>query len=395
MKLLVLNIGSTSFRFSIFDTKQLNLLISGKMENLGTQDSYCIYENAHEKIKFECDISNIREAINLMNQLLLNDSTGIINSISEINAIGHRVIHGGEIFSDSTIVTDKIEKNIEKLIPLMPLHGPNILETIKLCRTSFKNAINIAVFDTSFHKTIPEENYLYAIPTLYYQKYGIRKYGAHGISYSSVLKRYSNIIQKNQEEVNTIICHLGGGCSMCNIKNGKSYDTTMGFTPLSGLIMATRAGSIDPSIITYLIKNCNMTVEEVEQMLNQESGYYGITKEKDAKRIVEESMSGNPKAILLRKMLNLDFKKNLLSMMAINRPESIILTGGMGTKNKEQREMFLDNLEQFNIIVDKEKNNKIFDSEAIISTDESLPIYVIPDNEEKEIATECIKVLRR
>ena len=395
MKLLVLNIGSTSFRFSVFDTKQLNLLMSGKFENLGTPNSYCIYENAHKKIKLKYNISNMYESVNLMNQLLLNDSTGIINSISEIKAIGHRVIHGGEIFTDSTIVNDKVEDSIEKLIPLMPLHGPNIFETIKLCRTSFKNAINIAVFDTSFHKTIPEENYLYAIPTLYYQKYGIRKYGAHGISYSSVLKRYSNIIQKKQEEVNTIICHLGGGCSMCNIKNGKSFDTTMGFTPLAGLIMATRAGSIDPSIITYLIKNCNMTVEEVERMLNQESGYYGITKEKDAKKIVEESFNGNLSAILLRKMINADFKKNLLSMMSINRPESIILTGGMGTKNKEQREMFLEDLEQFNIIIDKEKNNKVFDSEAIISTDKSLPIYVIPDNEEKEIATECVKVLRR
>lgn len=395
MKLLVLNIGSTSFRFSVFDTKQLNLLISGKLENLSTPNGYCIYENAQKKIKFECNISNMYESVNLMNQLLLNDSTGIINSINEISAIGHRVIHGGEIFTDSTIINDKVEDNIEKLIPLMPLHGPNILETIKLCRTSFKNAINIAVFDTSFHKTIPEENYLYAIPTLYYQKYGIRKYGAHGISYSSVLKRYSDIIQKKQEEVNTIICHLGGGCSICNIKNGQSFDTTMGFTPLAGLIMATRAGSIDPSIITYLIKSCNMTVEEVERMLNQESGYYGITKEKDAKKVVEESMSGNPNAILLRKMISIDFKKNLLSMMAVNRPESIILTGGMGTKNKEQREMFLDDLEQFNIIIDKEKNNKIFDSEAIISTEKSLPIYIIPDNEEKEIATECVKVLRR
>ncbi len=395
MKLLVLNIGSTSFRFSIFDMEQLNLLASGKLENLGSQDSYCIYEKSSKKIKFKYNIKNVHEAIDLMNKLLLNNSVGIINSISEINAIGHRVIHGGEIFSDSTIVNNKTENSIEKLIPLMPLHGPNILETIKLCKTSFKNAINIAVFDTSFHKTIPKENYLYAIPTLYYQKYGIRKYGAHGISYSSVLKRYSNIIQKKQEEVNTIICHLGGGCSMCNIKNGKSFDTTMGFTPLAGLIMATRSGSIDPSIVTYLIKNCNMTVEEIEQMLNQKSGYYGIAKEKDAKKIVEESISGNQNAILLRKMLNIDFKKNLLSMMAVNRPESIILTGGMGTKNKEQREMFLDDLKQFNIIIDKEKNNKIFDSEAIISTEESLPIYVIPDNEEKEIASECIKVLRR
>ena len=166
MKLLVLNIGSTSFRFSIFDMEQLNLLASGKLENLGLQNSYCIYETSAKRIRFECNIKNVHEAIDLMNKLLLNNSTGIINSISEINAIGHRVIHGGEIFSDSTIVNNKTEDSIEKLIPLMPLHGPNILETIKLCKTSFKNAINIAVFDTSFHKTIPKENYRYAIPTI-------------------------------------------------------------------------------------------------------------------------------------------------------------------------------------------------------------------------------------
>lgn len=395
MKILVLNIGSTSFRFKLYDINRLDLIASGKMENLSTENSYCIYDNLNGKIKFDYNVSNVSDALSLTNKLILNDATGVIDSIDEIAAIGHRVVHGGNFFKNSTIITNDIENKIEQLIPLMPLHGPRTLETIKLCKLLYKNSINVAVFDTAFHQTIPIENQLYAIPIHYYTKYGVRKYGAHGISYSSVLKRYTEIKQINKDSINTIICHLGGGCSMCNIKNGKSFDTTMGFTPLAGLIMASRSGNIDPSIILYLIKNCNISVEQIEKELNEESGYYGITGETDAKKIVEESLKGNPKAIILRKMANNDFKKNLLGMMSINEPDSIILTGGMGTKNKEQRELFLSDLEHFNIIIDKEKNNKVFDLEAIISTNKSIPIYVIPDDEEKEIATECVKILRR
>lgn len=398
MLVLVINNGSTSSRFSIINPEKKLILAQGGAENIGTSTSYYKYENnMGQKETVPMRIDNCNDALTIMSTYILSNNLGVLNSVKEIDIIGHRVVHGGEKYTTATFIDNGVLKDIERLSLLAPLHNKKAIESIESCQSRFSGIDNIAVFDTAFHSTIPRENYLYAIPKVLYEKYGIRKYGFHGISYSYVLNRYLEIENKKKEDTNVVICHLGGGCSMCSIKNGKSFDTTMGYTPLSGLIMASRSGTVDPAIIPYMMKIYNISINEVLDILNNKSGYLAICDEKDAKAIVERSQMGDSDAILLRKMSNFDFKKHLLSMMAnMEKIDSIIMTGGMSAKNKEQREMFLSDLEQFGIKLDKKKNMEIFDSEAIISAEDSnIPIYVIPTEEEKEIAEQCKTLVKR
>lgn len=398
MKVLVINNGSTSSRFSLIETDTNQVLASGGAENIGTTKSYYKYENYRGyKHKTNIKINTHKEALVFMCSYLFNDNCGVLNDVKDIDVIGHRVVHGGEKYTKATIIDKDVIEDINKLSTMAPLHNANAIDTIMNCQNIFPNIDNIAVFDTSFHLTIPKYNYMYAIPKELYEKYGIRKYGFHGISYSYVLDRYSQIINENKNSINTIICHMGGGCSMCAIKEGLSIDTTMGYTPLSGLIMANRAGTIDPAIVPKIMEIYNISANEVINLLNNQGGYLAIANDKDAKSIVERSQSGDKDAIFLRKMTNQDFKKNLLAMMSnLNRIDSIILTGGMSSKNKEQREMFMSDLSQFGLILDKEKNATIFDTEGLISSNNSkIPIYVIPTNEELEISKQCKKVLER
>lgn len=398
MIFLVINNGSTSLRFSVIDATNNLIMAHGGIECIGTSKSYFKYENYNGiKERIDMNINNCAEALKLINLYIFDKKIGVLNSKENITAIGHRIVHGGEKYKEATIIDEVVLSDISKLSNIIPLHGTKTIESIIECQHNFKNTCNIAVFDTAFHSTIPKENYLYAIPKELYEKYGIRKYGFHGISYNYVLNRYSNIINKNLDSINTIICHLGGGSSICAIKNGKSFDTTMGYTPLSGLIMASRSGNIDPTILPVIMQIYNITANEAIAMLNNLSGYFAICNDKSAKNVVERSEKGDSDAILLRNMLNLDFKRNLLSMIAnLDRIDSIIMTGGIGSKNIEQREMFLSNLEQFGISLDKKKNNNVFAKEDLISnTNSKIPIYVIPTNEELEIANQCKKIMTK
>lgn len=398
MIVLVINNGSTSSRFSIIDPEKNILLATGGAENIGTSSSYYKYENYRgDKEKVKVDIKNYNEALTIMTTYILSNNLGVINSIKDIDVIGHRVVHGGEKYTKATFIDDTVLDDIKKLSILAPLHNMKAVETISNCQSKFEGIDNIAVFDTAFHSTIPKENYLYAIPKELYEKYKIRKYGFHGTSYSYVLNRYVDITQKDKDTTNIVICHLGGGCSMCAVKDGKSFDTTMEYTPLSGLIMASRSGSIDPSVIPYIMKIYNISADEVIDMLNNKSGYLAMCGEKDAKAIVDRSLLNDDDAIFLRRMSNYNFKKHLLSMMAnLENVDSIVMTGGMSAKNREQRELFLSNLNQFGIQVDNEKNKNVFDNEAIISSEKSnIPIYVIPTDEEKEIANQCKKLIKK
>lgn len=398
MIVLVINNGSTSSRFSIIDPEKNILLASGGAENIGTTSSYYKYENYRgDKEKVKVNIKNYDEALTIMMTYILSNNLGVLNSIKDIDVIGHRVVHGGEKYTKATFIDDKVLKDIKDLSVLAPLHNMKAVETISNCQTKFSGIDNIAVFDTAFHSTIPKENYLYAIPKELYEKYKIRKYGFHGTSYSYVLNRYIDITKKEKDKTNVVMCHLGGGCSMCAVKNGKSFDTTMEYTPLSGLIMASRSGSVDPSIIPYIMKIYNITADEVIDMLNNKSGYLAMCGEKDAKAIVDRSMLGDKDTIFLRNMSNYNFKKYLMSMLAnMESVDSIIMTGGMSAKNKEQRELFLSNLNQFGILLDRDKNRDVFDTEAIISSEKSnIPIYVIPTDEEKEIANQCKKLIKK
>ncbi len=397
MKILVINNGSTSARFELFDMSKNITLIKGGSENIGTADSYYKVETK-DGLKYtkNVDIQNYDAAFNLMLRVLSDKTVSGIDSISEIDVIGHRVVHGGQKYTNAVIIDKDVINDIQELSSLAPLHNLSTIATIKSCNKYLGGVKNVAVFDTAFHSTIPKENYLYAIPKKYYEKYGIRKYGFHGISYKYVLDRYSHLNKINKENINSVICHMGGGCSMCTIKNGESFDTTMEFSPLSGLIMASRSGSIDPSIIPYLMDKENITAMEIINILNEKSGYLAICNDKDAKKIVERSEKNDVDAILLRKMINKNFKQNLLAMMSnLERVDSIILTGGMNAKNYQQREMFMGGLENFGVKIDNDTNKKIFDQEAVISTvDSKIPIFVIPTNEELEIANQCKKLIR-
>lgn len=395
MVVLVINNGSSSLKFSIIEMDTNLVLVEGSINNIGSVDSYIKYDT-YKGIaeKTNIVISNHSAALNIMCDYIFDNNIGVLSSVKDIDVIGHRVVHGGEKYTKATIVNDQVLKDIDELSVLAPIHNKVSLNSIIDCQKKFPNTDNVAVFDTSFHTTIPKENFMYAIPKELYEKYKIRKYGFHGISYNYVLERYSNIISKEKNNINTIICHLGGGCSMCAIKDGKSIDTTMEYTPLSGLIMANRSGTVDPSIIPRIMEIYNITSEEVIKILNNQSGYLAIANDKDAKNIVERSKIGDSDSILLRKMADHDFKKNLLSMMSnLNTIDSIIMTGGMGSKNIDQRELFLSNLDYFGLKLDKEKNKSAFNIESIISAkDSKIPIYVIPTNEELEIAKQSQKI---
>lgn len=395
MVVLVINNGSSSFKFSVIETDKNMTLAEGSVSNLGSINScfrYKNYKGYSDKVNIY--VNNYIDAFNIMSNYIFGNSIGVLNSIKDIDVIGHRVVHGGEKYTSATIVTDGVLKDIEDLSILAPVHNKIALKSIIDCQNKFPNIDNVAVFDTSFHSTIPKENYMYAVPKEWYEKYKIRKYGFHGISYSYVLDRYSNISNKEKNTINSIICHLGGGSSICAIKDGKSIDTTMEYTPLSGLIMSNRSGTIDPTIISSVMKIYNISAQEVIDILNNESGYFAIANDKDAKNIVDRSKNGDEDAMFLRKMINHDFKKNLLSMMSnLSHIDSIIMTGGIGTKNKDQRQLLLSDLEYFGLKLDKEKNKEIYDVESIISSNDSkIPIYVIPTNEELEIAKQCLKI---
>lgn len=395
MVVLVINNGNSSLKFSVIEIDTNLVFAEGSINNIGSIDSYIKYKNykgINEKTNIMVNNHNI--ALCVMCDYIFDKNIGVLNSAKDIDVIGHRVVHGGEKYTKATIIDDEVIKDIDKLSILAPIHNKVSLNTIIACQNKFSNIDNVAVFDTSFHTTIPKENFMYAIPKELYEKYKIRKYGFHGISYSYVLDRYSDISNKEKNNINTVICHLGGGCSMCAIKDGKSVDTTMEYTPLSGLIMANRSGTVDPSIIPRIMDIYNITAEEVIKILNNQSGYFAIANDKDAKNVVERSKIGDSDSILLRKMVNHDFKKNLFSMISnINDIDSIIMTGGMGAKNIEQRELFLSDLDYFGLKLDKEKNNATFDIENTISTiDSKIPIYVIPTNEEIEIAKQCKKI---
>lgn len=398
MKILVINYGSTSVRFKLYTSDCGSLLASGCVEGINTPLCYYKYQNNIGIIKKESII--IRE-INEFFQKLYNDlldkDIGFLSNEKDLNVISHRIVHGGDKYTQAAFINKEVLEDIDYYSTMAPMHNQYSLNGIKICQSIFPYSKNVAVFDTSFHLTIPIENQLYAIPKEFYSKYKIRKYGFHGISYNYVLDRYCAITNQIKDSVNIIICHLGGGSSICAIKNGKSYDTTMGFSPLSGMIMASRSGNIDPTIIMYLNKVQGLSLEEIFKILNTESGYYALCSCKDMVEIVNRSNNMNEDSILLRKMIDKDFKRNLFSMMSnFSKIDGLVLTGGIGSKNKEQREMLLSNLEMFGIMLDKSLNNDVFNREAIISKEcSNIPIYVIPSNEEKEIFNQTLKLLKK
>ena len=400
MKILVINCGSSTIKFQLIDVEKNNEVIAkGRCDMVGYKESNIIYNNVRDNIKKNEDVPmpTHKEGMEVLLDTLMNKEYGVINSIDEIYAIGHRVVHGGEKFSSSVLIDDSVINTIEDLSDLAPLHNPGCLMGIKAMMEIAPQKKNVAVFDTAFHQTMPIYNYLYAIDYKYYTNNKIRRYGFHGTSYQYILRRLEEILGKKKEDINAIVCHLGGGASICAIKNGESYDTSMGFTPLEGLVMETRCGDLDPSIVTRLMKDENLSIEEVENILNKKSGRLGLCGIGDQRQLIQAELSGNEQAKLARKIQTHRNKKYIGSYIAeLNRVDAIVFTGGNGENNAIEREDVVSDMECLGIELDKELNNMSSGKEARISKDSSkIGIYVIPTNEELEIARQTVDIVSK
>jgi len=396
MKILVLNCGSSSLKYQLFNMDDEKVLAQGIAERIGLNESILTHKTRNgDKHKINLNFKNHKEALNKILELLTSKEYGVLKSLSEIEAVGHRVVHGGEKYSKAVLVNEDVKKSIKELFSLAPLHNPANLIGIEVCEELMKNVPMVALFDTAFHQSMNLEEFLYAIPYELYKENGIRKYGFHGSSHKYVSEKAADIVKKDIKNLKIISCHLGNGASLCAIKNGKSFDTTMGFSPLDGLVMGTRCGSIDPSIPLYLIKNNKLSVEEVDNILNKKSGVLGISSvSSDFRDIEDEAKKGNKKASLALDIFHYRIKKQIGAYIAaLNGVDIIIFTAGVGENGPETREAILKDMDFFGIILDKEKNKVRGKIQEISAKNSKVKVFVIPTNEELVIARETKKIL--
>ena len=389
MKILVLNSGSSSLKYQLIEMETEEVLAKGNFERIGQNNSFLTHKVGEQKHKFERPVSNHEKAIRFVLQRLLSDEYGVIKSVDEIDAIGHRVVHGGEKYTDPIIITPEVLEGLKSIINLAPLHNPAAISGMEACLNIMPNKLNVACFDTGFHQTIPEESYIYPIPYKYYEKYKIRKYGFHGISHQFVANRVAELTNQSIENLKIINCHLGQGASICAIKNGKSVDTSMGFTPLGGISMGTRSGDIDPSVVTYIAKTRNHTPDEMDEILNKKSGVYGISEVSvDFRDIEAEAAEGNHNALLAIDNFSYNVAQFIAKyMVSMGGVDIITFTAGIGEKDAKERKRICNYLAFLGIKIDEEANNTFVNSEGKISaSDSSVEIFVVPTNEELLIA---------
>lgn len=393
MKILSVNSGSSSLKFQLYDMPEGKVLMSGNFERIGQQNSfYTIKFNGDKKVE-EVDLNNHEEAFKiLVNELIENN---MINSLEDINGVGHRIVQGGSYFSKSEIINDDVISKIEELSSLAPLHNPAAILGIKAAIDVFKSATQVAVFDTAFHQTMPIENYLYALPYEWYEKYKVRRYGAHGTSHKYVSERMSEIL--GRKDLKLITCHIGNGASISAIKDGKCINTSMGLTPNAGLIMGTRCGDIDATIIPYIMDKTNLTTKDIDNILNKESGLLAISKKSSDSRDIEEGISNNdPNCILAQKM----YVRRIIDYISkyyveLNGCDAIIFTAGIGEKAVDTRKDILEGLSVLGVKIDY-KNNLLKSQEIKITAEDSkINCYVIPTDEELMIAKDTYNLIDR
>jgi acetate kinase len=398
MKILVINCGSSSLKYQFIDMKDESVLAKGLVERIGIDGSVLKHEKiGMEKQTITADMPNHEVALKLVMDALINDKHGVIKDFKEIDAVGHRVVHGGEDFANSVLIDDKVMKSIEDCIDLAPLHNPPNIIGIKACQKLLPGVKMVAVFDTAFHQTMPDYAYMYAIPYEYYEKYKIRRYGFHGTSHRFVSKRASELMGKKIDQCNIITCHLGNGASLAAIKNGKTIDTSMGFTPLEGLIMGTRSGDIDPAVIPFLSEKEKMSIKEIDNLLNKKSGVLGVSGvSSDFRDIEGEAEKGNNRARLALDMFHTRVKKYIGAYMAeLEGVDAIVFTAGLGENSAESREEICKGLESLGIEIDVDAN-KVRGKEQLISKkDSKIKIYVIPTNEELVIARDTLEIVSK
>ena len=395
MKILVINSGSSSLKYQLFEMENEKVLSSGLIEKIGEEISIITHKVNQEKTKFEKPILNHTKAIETMISLLTSTEFGVIQDKTEIHAIGHRVVHGGEQFKEPTLIDEKTIKSIQAHEHLAPLHNPANLTGILACKDFFGNVPQVAVFDTAFHQTIPSRAYLYAIDYSLYKENGVRRYGFHGTSHKYVASRGALFLKKDLNETNLITIHLGNGSSITAIEKGKSIDTTMGMTPLEGIVMGTRSGDIDPGIIFFLHRTLGKKINEIDDLLNKKSGLKGLVGTNDMRDLLSKKESGDRQAELAFEVYTYRIKKYIGAYFAVlGKVDGIIFTGGIGENSIDVRREVCKGLEFLGIKLDESLNQITDSNERRISTiDSKVEILIIPTNEELQIARETKAIL--
>jgi len=397
MNVLVINCGSSSLKYQLIDMSNENVLAKGLVERIGIEGSVLKHEvPGMDKVQIEKNMDNHKVALGLVLEALIDENHGAIKDMNEILAVGHRVVHAGEKFSGSVIITDEVVNALEECIDLAPLHNPPNIMGINACKELMPNVSMVGVFDTAFHQTMPKSAYIYPLPYEYYEKYKIRKYGFHGTSHRYVSERAALMLNKKMEELKIITCHLGNGASLAAVDGGKSVDTTMGFTPLEGLVMGTRCGDIDPAIIKFLMEKENIDINDVDNILNKKSGVLGISGvSSDFRDIENAAKEGNERAQLALDKFNIRVKKYIASYAAVmGGVDAIVFTAGLGENSASNREAICSGLEFMGVSIDHVKNN-VRGKEVIVSTDDSkVKVMVIPTNEELMIARDTQELLK-
>ena len=395
MKILVINCGSSSLKYQLYNMDNGNVLAKGLVERIGIDGSNLQHTTAgKDKVVFEQPLANHSEAIKLVIEKLTDAEVGVISDLKEINGVGHRVLHGSKYFSKSCIVTAEVKDVIRKCFDLGPLHNPANLMGIEACEELMPGTPQIAVFDTAFHQTMPEKAYMYALPYEYYEKYDVRRYGFHGTSHKFVSKRAIAMLN-DKKDSKVITCHLGNGSSIAAVKDGKVIDTSMGLTPLEGLVMGTRCGDIDPAIVPYIMKKENLTPDEMDTLMNKKSGVLGVSGVSSDFRDVEGAMNdGNEKAKLALDMFHYKVAKYIGEYyIALGGADAIVFTAGLGENSKTSRLAICEYLKCLGVEIDEEKNSKRGEEIDIATDNSKIRVFVIPTNEELMIAQDTKELL--
>ena len=395
MKILVLNCGSSSLKYQLINMETEEVLASGKYERIGEEEAFITHKSQGKKVEIKKPAYDHKEAIEFTLAQLTNPEYKVIDSLDEVEAIGHRVVHGGEIFKESAVIDEKVIEQIDECSEFAPLHNPAI-SGIEACKEVMPGKPMVAVFDTTFHQTMPKEKYIYPIPYEYYKKYGVRKYGAHGTSHMYVSQRLGEIEKKNIEDLKIVTCHLGQGSSICAVDGGKSIDTSMGLTPLGGIPMVTRSGDLDPSVLTYLMKKENISAAEMENILNKKSGVAGISGLAPDFRVIElESYEDNERAKIAMESFNYSIASYIAKYaVAMKGVDYIIFTGGIGENQINIRKGICEKLTFMGVDIDVDANNMRGEEKVISKNDSKVKVYVIPTNEELMIAKETQRLVK-
>jgi len=394
MKILVLNCGSSSFKYQLINMDNDEVICKGNYERIGMEGSFLTHKFGGEKKVFEQPAKNHEEAIKFTMSKFVEPGIAVVESLDEIDAMGHRIVHGGEKFTSSVVIDDDVIEAIKDSIKYAPIHNPANLQGVDACMKALPGKPNVAVFDTAFHQTMPKESYIYPIPYEYYEKYGIRKYGFHGTSHKYVTGRIAEIL--GRDDLKVISCHIGQGASISAVQNGKCVDTTMGLTPLAGIPMGSRSGDLDPSVVTYIMEKENLSPKEMETILNKKSGLLGISCVSADNRDIESAIhNGDEKAKLALEHYTYKIAGYIANMAtAMNGADVIVFTAGVGERGEKERELICKRLGFMGVELDKELNKVRAEEQEISSKDSKVKVWIVPTEEELMIARETMALVK-